>query len=232
MTSYKIGDSIVFIDLLKIKRVDAKPVNIPPGTSGFIRDVTTQDGHVCYTVECTPSTTARPVSFLVASDDEAAMCMFTSAATAKAAPRKNAKPVYDEDMPGFLRDDDAYLLTDPGDDEQQYLFYQRAAWTPWKIEVRTYPGGNGVDEVVGVFRTAWGEGQELEQFTLLPADGKGGDYAYVQVQMFKSPVSRVLAYAHIPAEVDVDTRKKSVVIHLLCRVAWKGSRLSISELPE
>jgi hypothetical protein len=138
----------------------------------------------------------------------------------------NAPDVFDDDMPGFLRGDGGYVLDEP-DGQGEYLLYRRLPWTDWQIEVHVYPGGESIDTLQGVFRTAWIEGRECEQFTLMPA---ARDDDYVQVQTLAN--TRVRVYAQVPAEVEVDTRKRLITIHLLCSVEFtEDGRMMVRDLP-
>lgn len=75
-------------------------------------------------------------------------------------PDLNEQEVFDDDMPGFLRSDGGFVLNEP-DGHGEYLLYRRIPWTNWQIEVHTYPGGESLDAMQGVFRTAWIDGREV-----------------------------------------------------------------------
>lgn len=223
------GDRLVFIEMVKINLVDGTVVNIPAGTIGVITDVA--EGEMpLYTIRCNPATTHLEPSFRVSADEEAFLGKVALAGEVDitAIPGLNEQDLYDDDMPGFMRSDSGYLISEEPDDPYlaaEHLLFKRTPWTDWQIEVRFYAGGNNIDEVTGVFRTTWREGQECEQFTLLPQEH---DYTYVQVQIFSA--SRVRCYAHVPAEVEINTRKKLVTIYLLCRVEFTETGIRVHEL--
>jgi hypothetical protein len=226
---FSVGDEVVFTRMAKIRLADGKVVNVPAGTRGQVVAVTEEAGIAIYTMTCSPATAYYEPTFLVGADETEFLEGITLAKriTEAAWPGLNDQEIFDDDMPGFLRSDGGYLLDEP-DSQGEYLLYRRVPWTDWQIEMHAYPGGDSLDAMQGIFRTDWIDGRECEQFTLMPADQ---DYTYVQVQKLAN--NRIRIYAYVPAEVEVDTRKRLVTIHLLCSVEFtEDGRMIVRDLPE
>lgn len=92
------------------------------------------------------------------------------------------------------------------------LVFKREPFTPWVIEIPP-DHANRPGLYAGTYRTAFAQGRECEQFTLVLEEI---DYALIQVQIFKN--GDVTFWAAVPCNVQVKRRTKTIVVQLLCRV--------------
>ncbi len=221
--AFGLGDAVVFTRKTKIYMVDKTVINVPAGTRGQVLEASPD----AYTIKCAPATTHFEPSFVVGAEEEAFLAGVALArdVATTAWPSLKEQAIYDNDMPGYLRGDNGYVMTKRKKGEKAYFLYQRKAWTDWRVEVHFYKGVNVA--VTGVFRTAWVESKECEQFTLLP---EKHDFTLVQVQMMDE--SKVRAFAYVPAGVMLDAGQNLVTISLLCNVEFEGGRVVVLPLPE
>jgi hypothetical protein len=218
-THFSKGDRLIFIDVEKITLpYGLTVVNIPIGTVGTVEKVEdAQQGSQLYTIRCKPATTANDFTFIAASDNVEFLqkVALLSQIDPLSLPPMSEQHLYDNDMPGYLRGQAEYLVSDP---EGDYLLFQRKAFTDWIIEVKFYKSAKKLlNDVSGVFRSTTSDGKEIEQFTLMC---KKVTYVLVQVQLFSA--KRIRTYTTIPAEIDIDSRNKVVRVLILSNFEPQG----------
>jgi len=212
-------DVVTINSAIKITMANQKVINIPAHTQGVVENA----GPDAITFCCNPVTTAFPIKFAIAKDDPELNKISLGSS------KNKPKPFYDADMPGYLRDDEGYLMED---DERKvsYLLYRRSYWTPWQIEVHFHPGHLKLkDGVSGVFRTTRSDGHECEQFSLITSDDLP-EYCYAQVQIFES--GDVTTFSYVPSEIRIDPKKKCITISILAHLEWKQGQLVIYPIEE
>ncbi|MFQ5418873.1 MAG: hypothetical protein ACE5EY_00780 [Anaerolineae bacterium] len=184
-------------------------ITIPAGTPGVIEEVDAVEDRPTYAVRCRPQTVYAGFEPRFWAEESELPAEKAGEVTVKL---ESPDVVYDEDMPGWFREDGAYAVTEEdGRDTRDYLLYRRQPFTAWEIEVWRAYTAISLDQVSGVYRTTFQDGRECERFTLLWEEEP--DVALVQLNI--PAASRVQVWAAVPCEVEVDTRKKKITIELL-----------------